>query len=131
MKKYLLLLLPLLAVFFLSCDDEVSHKEISMCHVEPQNGVVNADGGEITIMVASTHSFQLSSSITDVSFFKDGIVKYNKEGVAVIETQNQVHVAPNNTGKERRFYIQARQLMNADMVSTLLFVQPAKAESEE
>ncbi|MDE5561522.1 MAG: hypothetical protein K2J00_06970 [Bacteroidaceae bacterium] len=131
MKKYLLLLLPLLAVFFVSCDDEVSHKEISMYHVEPQNGVVNSDGGEITIMVASTHSFQLSSDISDVSFFEEGIVKYKKDGVAVIETQHLVYVAPNNTGKERRFYIQARQLMNADMVSTLLFVQPAKIEPKE
>lgn len=130
MKKYLFFMLPLVAMLFMSCSKEISYEYIEASYVTPAEGLIPADGGEITIKVASTHSFKLSSPSSAFSFFKDGIVNYSQDGVAVVETEHTVHVAPNETGKERHLFIVANHLRNPDMETSLVFLQPAK-ESEQ
>ena len=127
MKKYLFLaLLPLVAMLFVSCDKEISYESISTSYVNPADGVIPADGGEITISVTSTHSFKMSSPSSAFSFFKEGVVNYSHDGVAEVETTHIVHVAPNETDQERKLYIVAAQLHNPERQSSLIFVQPAK-----
>lgn len=130
MKKYLILLLPLVAMLFMSCDKEISCEFINASYVAPAEGLIPAEGGEIEIKVASTHSFKLSSPSSDFSFFRDGVVDYSHDGVAVVETNHRVHVTPNKTGEERHLFIVASHLYNPDMKSTLVFLQPAK-ENEQ
>ena len=130
MKKYLLLVLPFVAMMFMSCDKEVSYEYINASYVTPDDGLIPAEGGEIIIKVASTHSFKMSSPSSAFSFFKDGIVNYSQDGVAVVETDHTVHVAPNETGEERHLFIVANHLRNPDMETSLVFLQPAK-ESEQ
>ena len=99
MKKYLFLILPLVAMLFMSCEKEISLELINSSFVTPADGVIPAEGGEIVIKVASTHSFKMSSPSSAFSFFKEGIVNYSQEGVAVVETEHTVHVDANETGK--------------------------------
>lgn len=130
MKKYLLLVLPFVVMMFMSCDKEVSYEYINASYVTPDDGLIPAEGGEIIIKVASTHSFKMSSPSSAFSFFKDGMVTYSKDGVMVVETDHTIHVEPNETGQERQMYIVARQLHNSEMASTLYFLQPAKESAE-
>ncbi len=130
MKKYLFLVLPLVAMLFMSCNKEISYEFINASYVTPADGVIPAAGGEIVIRVASTHSFKLSSPSSAFSFFKDGIVNYSQDGVAVVETDHTVHVAPNETDEERHLFVVASHLRNPDMETSLVFLQPAK-ESEQ
>lgn len=125
--KRLLLLLPFLAVLLASCDKTVSNEFIQMSYNTPENGVIAAEGGEIIINVESTHSFQMSSNSSAFSFFQDGLVRYDKDGVAIVETVHTVYVAPNETGKERELSIVARHLHNPEILSSLNFIQPAKS----
>lgn len=126
MTKRLLLLLPFLAVLFVSCDKTISNEMIQLSYETPNNGVIPAEGGEIIVVAESTHSFQMSSTSSAFSFFQEGKVKYDKEGVAIVETRHTIYVAPNETGKEREMHIVARHLHNPEILSTLNFVQPAK-----
>lgn len=128
MKKYLFLILPLVAMLFMSCEKEISLELINSSYVTPADGVIPAEGGEIVIKVASTHSFKMTSPSSAFSFFKEGIVNYNQEGVAVVETEHMVHVDANETGKERHMHIVATQLHNQDISTSLVFLQPAKQE---
>ena len=86
MKKLLFLVLPMLATIFISCNKEISYEIINASYVIPAEGLIPAEGGEIVIKVASTHSFKMSSPSSAFSFFKDGIVNYSQDGVAVVET---------------------------------------------
>lgn len=128
MKKYLFLILPLVAMLFISCEKEISLELINSSYVTPADGVIPAEGGEIVIKVASTHSFKMTSPSSAFSFFKEGIVNYSQEGVAVVETEHMVHVDANETGKERHMYIVSTQLHNQDIATSLVFLQPAKQE---
>lgn len=128
MKKYLFLILPLVAMLFMSCEKEISLELINSSYVAPADGVIPAEGGEIVIKVASTHSFKMTSPSSAFSFFKEGIVNYSQEGVAVVETEHTIHVDANETGKERHMYIVATQLHNQDIATSLVFLQPAKQE---
>ena len=130
MKKLLFLVLPLLATIFISCNKEISYEIINASYVTPAEGLIPAEGGEIVIKVASTHSFKLSSPSSAFSFFKDGIVNYSQDGVAVVETEHTVHVAPNETGEERHLFIVASHLRNPDMETSLIFLQPAKENNQ-
>lgn len=129
MAKRLFLILPLMAMLFISCDKTVSLEQISMSYKTPNNGVIPATGGDIVIYVESTHSFQLSSPSSEFSFLRDGIVNYSAEGVAIMGTNHTVGVAPNETGEERQMYIEAKHLHNPNISMKLEFIQPAK-ESE-
>lgn len=131
MTKRLLFILPLLVLLFVSCDKTISREEISMSYNTPANSILPAEGGEITINVASTHSFRLSSSSSAMSFFKEGLVTYDKEGVAIVETTHTINVAPNETTEEKEMIVVARQLHNPEILSSLVFIQPAKEVSEE
>ena len=126
----ILFVLPLMAFLLTSCVKEVSLESISMEHVTPENEILPAEGGEITIKVISTHSFRMSSPSSAFSFFKDGIVNYTKDGVAVVESNNNVHVSPNNPGEARTLYMTAHHQTNDEMSASLMFVQPAVAEKE-
>lgn len=126
MKKYLFFVLPLVAMLFMSCDNEMSYEYIDASYVTPANAVLPAEGGEIEIKVASTHSFKLSSPSSAFSFFRDGIVNLSQDGVAVVETNHTVHVSANESGAERQLYVVATHLRNTDMSASLVFVQPAK-----
>ncbi|MBQ5654991.1 MAG: BACON domain-containing protein [Bacteroidaceae bacterium] len=128
MKKYLFLILPLVAMLFMSCEKEISLELINSSYVTPADGVIPAEGGEIVIKVASTHSFKMTSPSSAFSFFKEGIVNYSQEGVAVVETEHTIHVDANETDKERHMYIVATQLHNQDIATSLVFLQPAKQE---
>lgn len=130
MKKLLFLVLPLLATIFISCNKEISYEIINASYVTPAEGLIPAEGGEIVIKVASTHSFKLSSPSSAFSFFKDGIVNYSQDGVAVVETEHIVNVAPNETGEERHLFIVASHLRNPDMETSLIFLQPAKENNQ-
>lgn len=130
MKKLLFLVLPLLATIFISCNKEISYEIINASYVTPAEGLIPAEGGEIVIKVASTHSFKLSSPSSAFSFFKDGIVNYSQDGVAVVETEHTVNVAPNETGEERHLFIVASHLRNPDMETSLIFLQPAKENNQ-
>lgn len=130
MKKLLFLVLPLLATIFISCNKEISYEIINASYVTPAEGLIPAEGGEIVIKVASTHSFKLSSPSSAFSFFKDGIVNYSQDGVAVVETKHTVNVAPNETGEERHLFIVASHLRNPDMETSLIFLQPAKENNQ-
>ena len=126
----ILFVLPLMAFLLTSCVKEVSLESISMEHVTPVNEILPDEVGEITIKVFSTHSFRMSSPSSAFSFFKDGIVNYTKDGVAVVESNHNVHVSPNNTGETRTLYITAQHMLNDEMSASLMFVQPAVAEKE-
>lgn len=130
MKKLLFLVLPMLATIFISCNKEISYEIINASYVTPTDGLIPAEGGEIVIKVASTHSFKLSSPSSAFSFFKDGIVNYSQDGVAVVETEHTVNVAPNETGEERHLFIVASHLRNPDMETSLIFLQPAKENNQ-
>lgn len=127
MKKTFIALVSAFALFC-SCSDDQSFKSITMDYVSPDNGVIPAEGGEIEIKVNSTHSFQMTSSSAAFSFFRDGMVNYDKDGVAIVTTSHKVNVTPNTTGSERRLSIIATQLSNADMRASLQFIQPAMEE---
>ena len=130
MKKLLFLVLPLLATIFISCNKEISYEIINASYVTPAEGLIPAEGGEIVIKPTSTHSFKLSSPSSAFSFFKDGIVNYSQDGVAVVETEHTVNVAPNETGEERHLFIVASHLRNPDMETSLIFLQPAKENNQ-
>ena len=130
MKKLLFLVLPLLATIFISCNKEISYEIINASYVTPAEGLIPAEGGEIVIKVASTHSFKLSSPSSAFSFIKDGIVNYSQDGVPVVETEHTVYVAPNETGEERHLFIVASHLRNPDMETSLIFLQPAKENNQ-
>lgn len=131
MKKFFLLLMPLMMMAFTSCTkEEVRFQIIDMAYVNPADGVISAEGGEITYKVGSTHSYKMSSTSDAVSFLRDGVVKYDKNGYAVVELNHEVHVSANNTGKERRILIEAQHTSNSEYRASLLFIQPAKVVEE-
>lgn len=131
MKKFFLLLMPLMMMAFTSCTKEdVRFQIIDMAYVNPSDGVISAEGGEITYMVGSSHSYKMSSTSDVVSFLRDGVVKYDKNGYAVVELNHEVHVSANNTGKERRILIEAQHTSNSEYRASLLFIQPAKVVEE-
>lgn len=128
MRKYLFFILPLMAMLFVSCDKEVSFETINMYYeASTPNGVIDAEGGKITVKVSSTHSFKLSSDNSAFSFFKDGVVNFDQDGVAIVDVVCPVHVAPNTTGKERHLVIKATHLHNPSISSSRIYLQPAKA----
>lgn len=131
MTKRLLFILPLMAMLLLSCDNAISHHEIKITFDTPNNSIIPAEGGEIIINVASTHSFKLSSNSSAMSFFKDGLVNYDKDGVAIVETKHTINVDSNKTKKERELIVVARQLSNPEILSSLVFIQPALETEEE
>ena len=116
-----LLSLPMLAEQV----DEGILSYISMEYVDPANGVIPSEGGEITIKVISTHSFQLTSSSSAFSFFRDGKVTYYREGVALVETVHTVYVSANEN-TTRILYIEATHCGNSDITSSIQFLQPGK-----
>ena len=122
MKRTLIVLCALLA-FFSSCSDKQDFKRIEMSYVTPDNGIIPAEGGEIIIGVTSTHSFRLTSTSSDVSFLREGLVQINKEGVALVETKHSVNIQPNTTSREREIVIQATHLTDAEISGALLFKQ--------
>ena len=126
----ILFVLPLMALLLTSCVKGVSLESISMEYVTPEDEILPAEGGEITIKVVSTHSFKMSSTSSAFSFFKDGLVNYSKDGVAVVETQHNVHVAPNNTDEVRILYITAQHLNHDEMCASIRFVQPVMQKAE-
>lgn len=130
MKKTFIILISLFALLS-SCTDTPNLESLSMGYVTPEYGVIPASGGEITISATSTHSFQMTSNSTAFSFLKDGIVKFNKEGVALVTTTHLINVTPNETGAERQLTIIATHLQNPDITASLRFVQPAQEEDEE
>lgn len=130
MKKTFIFLISLFA-FLSSCTDSPTLESLSMSYVTPENGVIPASGGEITISATSTHSFQMTSNSTALSFFKDGLVNFSKEGVALVTTTHSINVTPNETGAERQLTIIATHLQNPDITASLRFVQPAHEEDEE
>lgn len=131
MKKYIFVLLPLMAILCVSCLKEISLESIDMEYVDPANGVIPAEGGEITIKVISTHSFQLTSSSSAFSFFRDGKVTYDREGVALVETTHTVNVSANEDTVERVLYIEATHLRNSEISTSRAFLQPAKELKEQ
>lgn len=132
MRKYLLFLLPLMAMLFVSCDKEISFETINMHYdASTPNGVIDAQGGEISVTVSSTHSFKLSSGNSAFSFFKDGVVNFSQDGVAVVDVACPVHVTPNNTGEQRQLVIKAAHLHNPNMSSSLVYIQPAAEANPE
>jgi hypothetical protein len=102
-----------------------------MEYVDPANGVIPAEGGEITIKVISTHSFQLTSSSSAFSFFRDGKVTYDREGVALVETTHTVNVSANEDTVERVLYTEATHLRNSEISTSRAFLQPAKELKEQ
>ncbi len=136
MKKFLLML-PLVAILISSCSEGYSLEQISSyCVTELEKyeipsgesiGVLSADGGKITISVTSTHSYVMNSDPAGVfEFTAYGVVNFSQEGVALIETWHEVQVNPNTTGKPREVRIMAKQRHNPEMVTSILFYQPAQ-----
>ena len=134
MKKLasILLLLPLMAFLLTSCLKEISFESIDMEYVTPSDGLIPAEGGEITIKVISTHSFQLSSSSSVFSFFREGRVPYDRDGVALVETIHTVNVSANNDSVDRELHIEATHLGNSDITASLPFLQlGTRSEQQE
>jgi hypothetical protein len=131
MKKYLLLLCSLITITFSSCDKTYSLQFIDITYQTPENGIIDAKGGEITVNVHSTHSFQLFSECSDVNFLRDGLVNLSQEGFAIIQTPHNIFIQPNKTGEERIIYISATHLNNPDIQATIPFRQPALNEKED
>ena len=132
MKKYIFVMLPLLALLCVSCLKEISLESISMEYVTPADGLIPAEGGEIIIKVTSTHSFQLSSTSSAFSFFRDGRVPYDRDGVALVETTHAVHVSANNDSVDRELHIEATHLGNSDITASLPFLQlGTRSEQQE
>jgi hypothetical protein len=129
MKK-IFLLFPILALLLHSCNNTYSFQSIEILYDNPENGIIKADGGPITVYVESTHSFQFTSQSPDVSFFRDGIVDYQQDGIAIVLRKYEISVQPNNTGKERLILISAHHQNNPEFTSTIVFKQLAKEEEE-
>lgn len=127
MKKLHLLLLSFLAITLFGCDEKMTFEQISMDYVNPEIGVIGADGGEITLSVASTHSFRLTTNCpSDVFFFRDGVVDYDKNGVALVTTNHAVSVGKNTGNTPREIHIYAKQQHNAEMSAVLIYLQSPK-----
>lgn len=131
MKKYLILLSSLLALVLTSCGNTYGLEHINANYDNPDNGVIDANGAEITIMVESTHSFQLTSNSPDVSFFRNGVVNFSHDGVAIVESTHDVYVQANKSGAERTIVITASHQHNPNMYSSIIFVQPAQEEQDD
>lgn len=129
MKKSRLFLLPVLAMFLFGCDQEMTLEHISMNFVNPDKSIINSDGGEIQFAVTSTHSFGLTTNCpSDVSFFRDGEVNYNRDGVALVTTYHNAHVSQNTGDTRREVHIYATQNLNQDISASLIYFQAAKEQ---
>ncbi len=125
MRKYLLLL-PMMATLFSACSQGYSWEIISADYVSNRDGILNPNGGEITIKVASTHSFVMTAEPSDAcDFVSNGVVNYSQEGVALLELNHLVGVKPNPTNTDRLIVIYAKQRHNPEIQTSLLFNQPA------
>ena len=131
MKKYLILLLSLLTLLLASCGNTYGLEYINVNYNNPENGVIDANGAEITIMVESTHSFQLASNSPDVSFFRNGVVTFSHDGMAIVESTHDVYVPANKSDVERAIVITASHQHNPKITSSIIFVQPAQEEQDE
>ncbi len=133
MKKiFLLLLLPLLAMVFSACSEDYSKEQIESFYVDPINGVLKAEGQDFTIKVASTHSYVLTAQPADAcDFVANGVVEFDKEGVAIMEINNLISVKPNTTDKVRLIAITATHRHNQEMQTTIFFHQSAQIETDE
>ncbi len=132
MKKYLFLMLPLVAILFSACSEGYSLEKIEAYYVTNEDKILDANGETITIMVASTHSYVMKSEPSDAcSFLRNGVVTYSQEGVAIMEVEHEVGINPNTTGQGREVIITATHRHNPEIITSLLFYQPAQTEEEE
>lgn len=132
MKKYLLLLLPMVVILLSSCSKGYSLEMIDADYVTNEDKILKAEGENIIINVASTHSYIMTSVPSDACTFRNnGVVPYTKEGVAIIEIEHEVQVNPNTSGENREVCIFARHRRNPEIVTSILFYQPAQAKEEE
>lgn len=131
MKKYLFLFLPVMAILLSACSNGYSLEYIYADYVTNKNQILSADGGIVTIKISSTHSYVMTSEPADaVEFSSNGVVKYSHEGVSVVDLDHDVLVSPNTSGKAREVRIFARQRHNQEIVTSLLFYQPAMENTD-
>lgn len=127
MRKHLLFLLPVMAILLAACSKGYSLEMINADYVTNTDKILNAEGENITIKVTSTHSYVMSSTPSDaLAFSNNGVVKYTKEGVAIVELKHEVQVNPNPSANGREVMVIARHRNNPDMVASLLFFQPGQ-----
>lgn len=131
MKKYLLLLLPMMAILLSACSKGYSLEMIEADYVTNEDKILKAEGENIVINVASTHSYIMTSVPSGACEFRNsGVVPYTKEGVAVIELEHEVQINPNTSGEDREIRIFARHRRNPEIVTSILFYQPAQTKDE-
>ena len=129
MKKYFNMLLILLVFPLLVNAKSVETSQFGYggAYNETFNSVEKTnDGGYV--VVGSTKSKKINEVSTGVG--NGLVVKYDKNGYAVVELNHEVHVSANNTGKERRILIEAQHTSNSEYRASLLFIQPAKVVEE-
>lgn len=132
MKKYFMLLLPMMAILLSACSKGYSLEMIDADYVTNTNQILKAEGEKITIKVSSTHSYVMTAlPAGSCEFVNNGVVKYSQEGVAIIDLEHEVLVNPNTTGEEREVQIIATQRHNPEIVSTIIFRQLAQGAEEE
>lgn len=139
MRKYLLLLLPAVAILLAACSKGYSLEYMNASYVSkkdqidepnpnpivPEDQVIDAEGGKLYCVVSSTHSYVLSADPSGIcDFVNNGVVKYSQEGVAIIDIKHEVSVNPNNTESGRVVRIVATQRRNSQMVASLMYYQP-------
>lgn len=129
MKKYLLLLFPMVVILLSSCSKGYSLEMIDADYVTNEDKILKAEGENIIINVASTHSYIMTSVPSGACTFRNnGVVPYTKDGVAIIEIEHEVQVNPNTSGENREVCIFARHRRNPEIVTSILFYQPAQAK---
>lgn len=132
MKKYLFLLFPVMVILLSACSKGYSLEAIEADYVTNRDMILPAEGGTITIKVSSTHSYVMSADPAgSMDFVRNGIVTIAPEGVAIVDMKHDVQVNPNTSGEGRQVRIYARQTHNPDIVTSLLFYQPAQENADE
>jgi hypothetical protein len=130
MKKYLFILL-LLPIALISCDKTVSYEAINMDYNELESQILSADEQVIQVGVSSTHSFRLHCDSSFVSFDYNGLVNYDRSGLAMVRTVHNVYIKANETDTSRIFFVQVTNKYNSSISSSLMFKQLAKEKQDE
>ncbi len=131
MKKYFPLLLSILTVLISACSNEYSWEYINASCPTNQDRILKPGGDDLVIDVESTHSFVFTSDPSEAcDFINDGVVTYDKEGVALVKKSYLVGVKANPTNLGREIRIYAKQKHNPNILTSIIFYQPAPIEAD-
>ena len=130
MKKFLFSLI-LLPIAFTSCNKTISYEAINMDYNELETEILSGDEQVIQVGVSSTHSFRLHCDSSFVKFENNGVVTYDKNGLAMVRTIHNIYIDANETDTSRIFFVEATNKFNESISSSLIFKQLSKEKQEE